>query len=63
MNTATYDGPSRVELQLLLRRAAVGDAREHGRQRAERTRTTLMSSLTTVAAVLALYDVALLVAA
>lgn len=65
MTTTTYDaGPSRPELEMLLRAAVLAASpQEHGREQARRTTGSLLKGLALVAAVLAAYDLALLVGA
>ena len=62
MTTMTLgDGPSRVELELALRAAVLqAGPGEVGRERACRTTSRLTTSLSAVAALVALLDVALL---
>lgn len=56
--------PSRVELELALRAAVLqAGPREVGRERARRTTSRLVGGLSTVAGLLALLDIALLLAA
>ena len=63
MTTPTYAGPSRAELELLLRAAAMSSPREHGREQARRRTTSLLTGLSTVATAVAVYDVGLVVGA
>ena len=65
MTTTTYDaGPSRAELELLLRAAVLAASpQEHGRERARRATGSLLKGLALVAATVAAYDLALLVGA
>ena len=62
MTTQTYGaGPSRPEIEMLLRAAARAAAPvEHGREQARRTTGRLLAGLTAVAAGLACYDLGLL---
>jgi hypothetical protein len=61
MNTATHGGPSRVELELLMRAAArAATPQEHGREQARRARGNMVRGLTTVATAVAAYDLSLL---
>ena len=62
MTTTTYgSGPSRPEIELLLR-AAAGAASpvEHGREQARRATGRLLTGLTVCAASVACYDLGLL---
>lgn len=63
MTTTTYDGPSRVELELLLRAAAMGSPRDHGQEQARRRTGSLLTGLSLCAAAVAALDVSLLVGA
>jgi hypothetical protein len=62
MNTATYEGPSRVELELLMRAAAsAASPQEHGREQARRATGNIVRGLAAVATAVAAYDLSLLV--
>lgn len=63
MTTATYEGPSRVELELLLAAAARCAPQEHGRQQARRTTDRAVRGLMALAGVVAAYDLGLLATA
>ena len=63
MTTTTYEGPSRVELELLLRAAVMGAPAAHGRELARKRTSALLRGLATLAATVAAYDVGLLVSA
>jgi hypothetical protein len=61
MSTATCQGPSRVELELLMRAAArAASPQEHGREQARRTQGKMVRGLTAVATAVAAYDLSLL---
>lgn len=59
--TTLHAGPSRVELELLMRAAArAASPVEQGQQQARRVTSSLVGSLTAVAGTVLLYDVTLL---
>jgi hypothetical protein len=62
MSTATHEGPSRVELELLMRAAMrAASPQEHGREQARRTKGNMVRGLTALATAVGGYDLSLLV--
>lgn len=63
MTTTTYEGgPSRPELEMLLRAAArAATPVEHGREQGRRVTRSMLTGLALLAGTVALYDLTLLV--